>query len=56
VTVTDQIPQLLFTLALALLLGALILLALYWVIRTAVRDAIEDADRRRAGLSKGNDG
>ncbi|WP_326556204.1 hypothetical protein [Micromonospora sp. NBC_01796] len=39
-----SLPQLIF--GLVLWLGGLFLL--YWVIRLAVRHAIEDADRRRA--------
>ena len=37
-------PQLLFSLALSILMLGI----LYWVIRLAVRHAIEDADHRRA--------
>ncbi|MBF9135456.1 hypothetical protein I0C86_42140 [Plantactinospora sp. S1510] len=44
---TGQLPELVFTLALSVALAAMTLGVLYWVIRLAVRHAIEDADRRR---------
>ncbi|GAA3755866.1 hypothetical protein GCM10022225_46070 [Plantactinospora mayteni] len=43
----DQIPALLFVLTVYLALAVVMLVALYWVVRLAVRHAIEDADRRR---------
>jgi hypothetical protein len=43
-------PELVFFLVLALALWAVGLVVAYWVIRLAVRDAIEDADRRRATM------
>ncbi|MDG4789993.1 hypothetical protein O7626_29415 [Micromonospora sp. WMMD1102] len=44
----DQIPALLFVLTVYLALSAVGLGVLYWVVRLAVRHAIEDADRRRS--------
>ncbi|WP_159079483.1 MULTISPECIES: hypothetical protein [unclassified Plantactinospora] len=45
---SGQIPELLFVLTVYLALTVVMFGALYWVIRLAVRHAIEDADRRRA--------
>ncbi|MFC6019821.1 hypothetical protein ACFP2T_26895 [Plantactinospora solaniradicis] len=46
---TGQLPELVFSLVLSVALAAITLVGLYWVIRVAVRHAIEDADRRRTG-------
>ncbi|MBE1485354.1 hypothetical protein [Plantactinospora soyae] len=46
---TGQLPELVFSLSLSLAFAVLTFGALYWVIRLAVRHAIEDADRRRTG-------
>ncbi|MDW5324662.1 hypothetical protein [Plantactinospora sp. KLBMP9567] len=45
---SDQIPELVFVLTVYVALSAVMLALLYWVVRLAVRHAIEDADRRRA--------
>lgn len=45
----DQQPELMFGFAIYLALFAVVLATLYCAVRLAVRHAIEDADRRRAG-------
>ncbi|MFY1673357.1 hypothetical protein ACN27G_25895 [Plantactinospora sp. WMMB334] len=45
---TGQLPTLIFALTLYLAVTVVLFGALYWVVRLAVRHAIEDADRRRA--------
>ncbi|MEQ4306274.1 hypothetical protein ABNF97_33670 [Plantactinospora sp. B6F1] len=44
---SDQIPELVLLLTVYVALSAVTLALLYWVVRLAVRHAIEDADRRR---------
>lgn len=47
-TATDQIPQIFLAFALSAASLVVVLFGLYWVVRIAVRDAIQDAANRRS--------
>ncbi|GIG89717.1 hypothetical protein [Plantactinospora endophytica] len=49
---TDQLPALVFVLTVYLALTVALFIALYWVVRLAVRHAAEDTDRRRANQQR----